>query len=227
MAEFCYSSSDRVLPDARFLEVQEIDDKARLFAYNDRIPILAVSVHPNYLCCVLAILLPRKMLFVTDHLIFPQVWDKAFSEMYPVVAEKAKILQDFCGKKMRQLVWDESGSFADVITGFTRCRKDIKWQDRGIPLLREMMIKEKICFSREIADLGLECQNMLIEESDKDVQKNYPHICTLSMLVNEYFSQEKISLQTYKPFDKFDAFREMGIPCPPKNRNKSLFTFGI
>ena len=30
-----------------------------------------------------------------------------------------------------------------------------------------------------------------------------------------------------KPFDKFDAFREMGIPCPPKKIGKSLFTFGI
>jgi hypothetical protein len=227
MAEFCYSSSDRILPDASFLDVQEIDNKARLFAYEDRIPIMAVSVHPNYFCCVLAVLLPRKMIFVTDHLIFPQVWDKAFSEMYPAIAEKAKTLQDFCGKKMRQIVWDESGSFADVITGFTRCRKDIKWQDRGIPLLKELMIKDKICFSREIADFGLECQNMLIEETEKEVQKNYPHICTLAMMVNEYFSQEKVSIHTFRPFDKFDAFREMGIPCPSKKKSKSLFTFGL
>jgi hypothetical protein len=226
MAEFCYSSSDRILPDATFLESYEIDQKARLFAYADRIPILAISVHPNYLCAILAVLLPKKMMFVMDHLIFPQVWDKAFSEMYPQLGEKVKVLQDFCGKKIRQIVWDESGSFADVISGFTKCRKDIKWQDRGIPLLRELMIKDKICFSREIADFGLECQNMLIEETDKDVQKNYPHVCTLSMVVNEYFAQEKISIQSAKPFDKYDALREMGIPCPPKKRGKPLFTFG-
>ncbi len=227
MAEFCYSSSDRILPDAKFLEKDEVDQKARLFAYNERIPILAISVHPNYFCAVLAVLLPRKMLFVMDHLIFPQVWDKAFSEMYPQLGEKVKVIQDFCGKKMRQVVWDESGSFADVISGFTKCRKDIKWQDRGIPLLREMMIKDKICFSREIADFGLECQNMLIEESAKDVQKNYPHVCTLSMIVNEYFSQEKLVINSFKPFDKYDAFREMGIPCPPKKKGTSLFTFGL
>jgi hypothetical protein len=89
------------------------------------------------------------------------------------------------------------------------------------------MIKGKIRFSREVADFGLECQNMLIEESDKDVQKNYPHVCTLSMLVNEYFSQEKISIHQAKPFDKFDAFREMGIPCPPRPRGRSIFTFGL
>lgn len=227
MAELCYSSSDRILPDAKFEEKEEIDQKARLFSFGDRIPILAISVHPTYFCCVLAVLLPKKMLFVIDHLIFPQVWNKAFSEMYPELNEKVKALQDYCGKKIRNLVWDESGSFADIISGFTKCRKDIKWQDRGIPLLRELMIKEKICFSREIADFGLECQNMLIEESDKEVQKNYPHVCTISMMVNEYFSQEKVAIHSSKPFDKYDAFREMGIPCPPKSRSKSLFKFGV
>ena len=227
MAELCYSSSDRILPDAKFHEKEEIDQKARLFSYSDRIPILAISVHQNYFCAVLAVLLPRKMVFVMDHLIFPQVWNRAYSEMYPELKDKVKILQDYCGKKIRNLVWDESGSFVDVISGFTKCRKDIKWQDRGIPLLRELMIKEKICFSREIADFGLECQNMLIEESEKDIQKNYPHVCTLSMMVNEYFSQEKIVIHTEGPFDKFDAFREMGIPCPEKPRRKYLFKFNI
>lgn len=227
MAELCYSSSDRVLPDALFQEKEEIDQKCRLFAFGDRIPILAISVHPTYFCAILAVLLPRKMVFVVDHLVFPQVWNRAFSEMYPELNEKVKALQEYCGKKIRNLVWDESGSFADIISGFTKCRKDIKWQDRGVPLLREMMIKNKIDFSREVADFGLECQNMLIEESDKDVQKNYPHVCTLAMLVNEYFSQEKIAIHSDQKFDKYDAFREMGIPCPPKKRGKTLFTFGI
>jgi hypothetical protein len=226
MAELCYSSSDRVLPDAQFMEVEEIDQKARLFAYVERIPVLAISVHPTYFCCILAVLLPRKMVFVMDHLVFPQVWNKAFSEMYPELNEKVKILQDFCGKKIRNLVWDKSGSFADVISGFTKCREDIKWQDRGIPLLRELMIKGRINFSREIADFGLECQNMLIEESEKDVQKNYPHVCTLAMMVNEYFSQEKVAVHSSQPFDKFEAFREMGIPCP-KRKGQTLFTFGL
>jgi hypothetical protein len=227
MAEFCYSSSDRVLPDAVFLEKDEIDQKARLFAYGDRIPILAISVHPSYFCCVLAVLLPRKMMFVIDHLIFPQVWNRAFSEMYPELNDKVKALQDFCGKKIRNIVWDESGSFPDVISGFTKCRTDIKWQNRGIPLLRELMIKDKIIFSREVADFGIECQNMLLDESQKEVEKNYPHVCTLSMMVNEYFSQEKISVHSVKPFDKYDAFREIGIPCQPKNKSNSFIRFGF
>ena len=227
MAELCYSSSDRVLPDAKFLDVEDLDGHARHFAYADRIPVLAISVHPTYFCCVLAVVVSRKIVLVTDHLVFPQVWNRAFSEMYPELSEKVKILQDFCGKKIRNLVWDESGSFADVISGFTKCRKDIKWQDRGIPLLRELMIKDKILFSRNVADFGLECQNMLIEESDKEVQRNYPHVCTLAMMVNEYFAQEKIAIHREHKFDQYEAFREMGIPCPPKRARTSLFTFGL
>lgn len=227
MAELCYSSSDRVLPDAKFMEKEEIDGSARLFNYADRIPVLAISVHSSYFCAILAVFLKGKVIFIFDHLVFPQVWNRAFSEMYPELNEKVKLLQEYCGKKIRNLVWDESGSFADIISGFTKCRKDIKWQDRGIPILREMMIKDKIQFSREVAEFGLECQNMLIEESDKDVQKNYPHVCTLAMMVNEYFSQEKIAIHSDQKFDKYDAFREMGIPCPPKKRGKTIFTFGI
>lgn len=225
MAELCYSSADRILPDAKFMEKDEIDNFVRYFDYRERIPVLAVSVHQTYFVAVYAILVPKKTILVMDHVVVPQVWNQAFSEMYPLLGEKAKALQDMCHKKIRQLVWDESGAFADIVSGFTKCRKDVKWQERGIPLLREMMVKDKIRFSREIADFGLECQNLLIEETDKEVQKNYPHICTLSMMVNEYFSQEKMTIPNLKPFDKYDAFREMGIPCPKPKLGKSLFTF--
>lgn len=225
MAELCYSSSDRILPDASFMEKEQLDQQAMLFHYTDRVPVLAISVHQNYFCCVLAVMVPKKMIFITDHLIFPQVWDQSFQGMYPHLNEKIKELQNFCGKKIRNIVWDESEAFVDVISGFTKCRKDVRWQDRGIPLLREMMIKEKIIFSREVADFGLECQNMLIEESEKDIQRNYPHVCTLSMLVNEYFALEKVKIHSAKPFDKYEAFREAGIPYN-KPSNNSILTFG-
>lgn len=223
MAEFCYSSSDRVLPDAIFLEHEKIEQELTQFVYNERIPILAVSIHPSYFVATLAILLRNKAIFVMDHLFVPQVWNQAFSGIYPQLSEKVKALQDLCAKKIRNIVWDESNSFVDVISGFTKCRKDIKWQDRGVPLLRELMVKDKIKFSRNVADFGLECQNILVDETEKDVQKNYPHVCTLSMMVNEYFAQEKLTIHKDTKFDKYQAFREMGIPVPPKTRSKSLF----
>lgn len=223
MAELCYSSSDRVLPDVSFLESDAMDQKGRHFSFNDLIPVLAISAHKSYFNAVLAILVRNKAMFVIDSLHVPQVWNRAFSEMYPELGAKVKKLQDRCGKKIRNIVWDESESFADIITGFTKCRKDVKWQDRGIPLLREMIVKEKIFFGREVADFGLECQNYLIDESQKDMEKNYPYVCTLSMMVNEFFSQDKLTIPRFKEFDKYDAFREMGIPTPPKKSRSRFF----
>lgn len=224
LAELCYSSSDRMLPDAKFQEKDEILKNLSNFPFNERIPVLAISVYPNYFCCILGVLERGIALFVLDHLIINQVWNQAFSEMYPQIGEKAKALQDLCGKKMRKIVWDESESFIDIVNGFTKCRKDIKWQERGVPILRELMVRDKIFFSRDIADFGMECQNFLIDETEKEIQKNYPHICTISMMVNEYFSQEKISIPQLKPFDQFDAFRQMGIPCAPKKKRNRFFS---
>lgn len=223
MAELCYSSADRILPDAKFIEPSEAENIIKHFNYMDRVPVLAASVHPSYFVAIYAILIPGKTIVILDHLVIPQVWDKAFLEIYPMLGEKAKTLQNLCHKRMRQLVWDESESFVDVVKGFTKCRKDFKWQDRGLPLLREMMVKGKIHFSREVADFGLECQNLLIEETDKERQKNYPHISTIAMLVNEYFAQEKIEIQRPTFFDPYQAFREMGIPYIPKKRKLNLF----
>jgi hypothetical protein len=225
MAELCYSSSDRVLPDAKFMEKEEIDNLARNFDYNESIPILGVCVHPSYFIALYCILVRKKHILIMDHFVIPQVWDQSSSEMYSLLGEKAKQLQNLCAKKMHQVVWDESKAFVDIVSGFSLCRKDLKWQDRGIPLLRELMVKDKIHFSREIAALGIECQNLLQDENEKDIQKNYPHICALAMISNEYFSQEKISLPSTKPFDKYAAFREMGIPYTPKKRGKPLFGF--
>ena len=225
MAELCYSSSDRVLPDVSFVEPEEMVKFEQKVPFLERIPVVAVVIQPTYFCAILAWFMKGGEAFVVDHAIIPSVWNRSFSEIHPALAEKVKALQDLCGKKIRNIVWDESDSFVDVVKGFTKCRKDIKWQDRGIPLLRELMVKGKIHFSRSVADFGMECQNLLIDEKDKDVQKNYPHICTLAMFVNEFFSQERVAIHRENPFDKFDDFRSAGIVAPPPKKTRFFKLF--
>jgi hypothetical protein len=226
MAEDCFSSSDRVLPDPVFHDREKIFAIASNFAYSDRIPIVAISVHKNYVCAILGILCPKKALFLTDMYIPSEVWNVSYEDIYPAINAKVKELNDFCGKKVRQVVWDDSGSFTDIISGVTKCRKDLKWQDRGIPLLKEMMIKNKVFFSRDLGEVGLECQKLLMDESIKTIEKSYPKLSTLGMIVNEYFQKDPIVIEAAQEFDKYAALRQMGIPCPTKKRGRTLFHCG-
>lgn len=228
MAEDCFSNSDRVLPDALFREDSEIKGILNNFDFVERIPVLAIGMQGKYLCAVMAIVIRRKAMFLVDCEIYPQIWNKSFEEIFPELGAKCKLLQDECGKKLRNLLWDPTKSFTEIVPGFTECRKDLKWQDRGIPLLREMMLNHKIFFSEKIGDFGMECQGLLRDESTKDVEKNYPFVCTLSMLVNEYFSSERKRMPVMTEFDKYQGLREMGLPVPPpKNKAKTIFQIGI
>lgn len=229
LAEDCFSSSERVLPDLKFIDHANILANASNLAQVERIPILGVSVHPRYFCAILAVLNAKSGFYVLDRVLFPEIWNRSFAQMFPLLGEKIKTLQDFCGKKLRKIVWDESNSFNDVIDGFTKCRKDPKWQTRGIPILREMILSNKIQFSSQVGDIGLEFQNLLMDESQTDIEKNYPHICTLAMLSNEYFQRDKIKIVDDTGFDKYAALREMGLLCPPlkKRLGKTIFTIGI
>jgi len=228
LAEDCFSSADRMLPDAKLLEPEKLEETVKLFNYVNRYPVLAVSVQSHYLCAVMAVIIPQKAIFIMDEMSFRQTWKRSFVDMYPLLGDKLKELQDFCGKRMQNLVWDDSQSFQDVIIGFTPCRKDLKWQERGFLLLREMMSNGKIYISNKLEEFGPECQKLLRDEPIKDIEKNYPYICTIAMLVNEYFAMEKVVIKDLQKFDKYQALRDMGIPAPPKKspRGFSIFRMG-
>lgn len=226
MAEICYASADRILPDAKFLSQTEIQSKASLFHFSERIPVLAICSHHNYFCAILCVLIHSKMVMVMDCVYINQTWDKSIAELHPDIKQKVKELQDFCGKKIRNIVWDESESFVDIVKGFTTCRSDIKWQDRGFPILKELMVKEKILFSQNLSDFGIECQNLLLDDGKKEIQRSYPRVCTIAMMVNEFFAQEKIIIHQENKFDEYQALRDMGIPYTPRRKSKS-FIFGL
>lgn len=226
MAMDCFSSVDRMLPDATLMEYDQVSLEAQMFDYGNRHPVLAVSIQPHYMCAVMAIVIPHKAIFVLEQLIFRQTWKKSFGEMYNMLSPKIRMLQDLCKNKMQNIVWDESKSFTDIVVGFYPCRKDMKWQERGILLLREMMMMNKIKISEKLEDFAPECQRLLRNESIKDIEHNYPFISTMSMLVNEFFQMELVYVKDTSKFDKYEALRDMGIPVP-KKKNKLLSIFRI
>jgi hypothetical protein len=90
-----------------------------------------------------------------------------------------------------------------------------------------MMLENKVLFSRKLAEFGLECQQLLAEETVKEIEKTYPIICFMSMLCNEYFQREKIVIQRETIFDKYEPLRQFGLPVPPKKKmGESIYKQG-
>ncbi len=224
LAEDCFSHAERVLPDARFQDFVSLEEKINQLPYKDKTPVMAIATQGNYLSAIWGILTPKKELYILEYELRSQIWDRSYAKFFEeeYVKEKTKKIQVMCGNRMRQLLWDPTKSFKDVIRGFTDCKQKPEWQDRGIPLLKEMMIENKIIISDKVAPFGLECQNLLMDESRREIEKMYPLISTFSMAVNEYFQREKISVAQTEQWDRFKAFRDAGLPLPTQRKKGNV-----
>lgn len=226
MAEDCFSHADRVLPDAVFEDYVLLDQQVNKMSFRDKIPVMALATQGKYICAMWGILTPKRYLYILDYELRNAIWDKSYVNFIedPNVKMKSKALQESCGNKMRHLLWDSTKSFKDVIRGFTECKEKPEWQDRGIPLLREMMLERRIILSDKVAPFGMECQNLLADENKKEVEKNYPMICAMSVMANEWFQRDKVSVSQVQPYDKYEALREGGIIVTPKRKSNLIFT---
>lgn len=226
MAEDCFSHSDRVLPDASFEDYILLDQQVNKMSYREKTPIMVLVTQGNYICAMWGILTPKRYLYILEYELQNAIWDKSYVNFIenPKVKEKSKNIQDLCGNRMRHLLWDSTKSFKDVIRGFTECKDKPEWQDRGIPLLREMMLERRVIISDKVAPFGLECQNLLAEEGRKEIEKTYPMICAMAVMANEFFQREKIEMQKPEDFDKYQALRDAGIIITPKKDSRLIFS---
>lgn len=228
LAEDCFVHKDRVLPEPEFKTYEALTALISQFAYEERIPVIATTAQDRYFCTVIGVLIPGRAVIITDVVTYPQIWDKRVHDIYQDVEQAMKPIRDLCMKKVRNVVYDPTMSFQDLISGFTKCREDIKWQKRGIPILRELMLNKKIHLCDRLSDLGMECQKLFMDESQKEIEKQFMITCTLAILVNEFFQLEKVQIDRVEDWNKFKALRDMGIiPPGPKNKGKSLFKYGM
>lgn len=225
LAEDCFSHADRVLPDAQFEDYVTLDHEVNKMRFQEKTPIMAIATQGKYICAMWGILTPKKYLYITDFELRNAIWDKSYVQFIEdeKVRKKTKELQDLCGNRMRRLLWDSTKSFKDVIRGFTDCKEKPEWQDRGIPLLREMMIERRIILSDKVAPFGMECQNLLADENKKDIERNYPMICAMSVMANEWFQREKIDVTEPEAFDKYQALKDAGILINKKPKGNIIF----
>lgn len=222
MAEDCFSSDERVLPD---ITVTDYDEFIRTLCNPDSTvfqPIIGITITPQKFCACFAVSLQTRytgiQFWVLKTETKSRLWDKSYEDIYKEMEGQIEEYSATFPKPWRKVVYDETESFTDVITHVTESRKDLKWKNRGVPLLKEMILNGKIQFSTQADQFAVESQNLLKEDDIRE----YPTVCTLAMLANEYYQTPTLSKDEQVVWDQFAPLREAGIVCtPPKKKGKS------
>lgn len=225
MAEDCFSSDDRVLPDVQVQDYTEMMNMLKSTDPTAFAPILGITITPNYLSMCIAVTLQSRFTGVQFWILETEtkkrLWDKSYEDLYGEIEKKVQDYSDLFPKRWKKVVYDETESFTDVIHHVTNSRKDLKWKNRGIPLLKEMILSENAHVSTKADEFAMQSQNLLKEDDILD----YPSVCTLAMLANEYYQSPSLSKDEQEVWDEFAPLREAGIICyPPRKKGKTILS---
>lgn len=224
MAEDCFRSDERVLPDIKIYGMDEVLGKIKFSDPSAFYPVVGIVVTDNKICVTYAALLHSKYIgtkmFVFESNMVSRIWDLGYHALNSQIQSRIEFYSEIFTKSWRKVVFDETETLTHVLSGFFDARKDLKWKNRGIPLLREMILADNVQFATPAAQIGVEAQNLLKEDDVSD----YPHVCVMAVLANEYYQASSLSKKEKEIWDKFAPLREAGIPAPlPKRRGKHLF----
>jgi hypothetical protein len=193
LAEDCFSSEDRILPDAIFKENEDLISLIRGIHHAYRTHIIGLYITETKICVITAVMEKKpyeaNKIYIMDYIVKNKIWEGSFREMYEKIPEMCEKITSIPFKSWRKWVCDESNAFIEVIPGFIKSReeKGFKWSDRGIPLMREMMNLNRLVFSDKVFPVGMEVQNYLKGEDCK----KYPIISAISMIVNEHYIESR------------------------------------
>lgn len=223
MAEDCFTSANRILPDPVIQPIDDFKNAIERPAANDQ-QVVAIFSHFKYFVVLYAILKANGELLVIDVDYKKQIYDISHKNIATMISYKeVDYYRSIQGRK-RKVMFDPSKSMRDTFPDFYEARKDMKWGDRGIPILREMMLSGKIRFSEKIADFGVECQKLLMDTPDFAIIDKFPLASALAMTVNEFFSTERMMHQEM-PDDIYQPLREAGFYIPPKKKRRNPLTW--
>lgn len=219
MAQDCFRSDDRMLPDIRLQDYDAFIYELKRVDPTIYQPVFGLVVTEHHITCTYNMLFHTRhtgaKLYTLESQHFNRIWDRSYQQIYGEMKQKMSDYSRIFTKKWREVVYDDTESFSDVIPGMQDSRKDLKWTKRGIPLLKEMVLSENFSFSTKVADAGVECQNLLKEDDIRD----FPTLCNLAMLANEFYQAPSLSKHEQVVWDQFAPLRESGIVTPlPKQR---------
>jgi hypothetical protein len=225
MVQDCFSSVDRVLPDIKTIDYDEMIFKLRSVDPSAYQPLFGLIVASHHMTATYNLMIHSKYtgteIFNLESTHINRIWDRSYSSIYKEMTGKMNDYSCIFSKPWRQSVYDETKSFADVIPQVSLARTDLKWTERGIPLMKEMILSNKLSFTNRSGEIGVECQNLLKED---DIRL-YPTICNMAMLANEFYQMPCLSKSEQERWDRYAPLREQGIICAVPSQ-KGLRTYG-
>lgn len=211
MAEDCFRSDDRVLPDIHFVDHDNLLCELKSVDPTVYQPVFGLVVTDHHLTATYNVLFHSRYdgtrLYTLESQHLNKIWDKSYAEIFRQMNEKMQQYSSIFKKEWRKVVLDDTNSFADVIPGVTNAKIDLKWMKRGIPLLKEMILEDKLTFSTFSSDIGVQAQNLLKEDDVRD----YPLVCSIAMIVNEFYVPSSLSYHEQEQWDKMKPLRDAGI----------------
>ena len=212
MAEDCFRSDDRVLPDLSLVEFEELIFKLKSIDPTIFQPILGLVVDEKFtITATYNVLFHSRyvgsQIYTLESQHIKRTWDRSYAEIYSGMKKKMEEYSSIFKKDWRKVVYDETCSLVEVVPGITNSRSDFKWSKRGIPLLKEMILANKLTATKKAGELAVECQNLLKEDKLSD----YPTVCAMAMIANEYYQGPCLSRTEQEQWDKMAPLREAGI----------------
>lgn len=220
MAEDCFCSDARVLPDIVFQDIEEMIYGLKSVDTSIFQPVFGIVVTEHHITATYSVMHYTRFtgtkIFTLEITHLSRIWDKSYTEIYNEMLKKMEDYSLIFKKSWRKVMFDTTESFADSVQkGLTYCKKDFNPTRRGVPLLKEMILENKLIMSSKAGDIGMEAQNLLKEDDIRD----YPLICAMAMIANEYYQSPSMSRQEQEHWDKMAPLREAGlIVTMPKQR---------
>lgn len=211
MAEDCFRSDDRVLPDIVFKEFEEMIYQLKATDVSIYQPVFGLVVTEHHVTATYSVIhftrFTGTQIYTLESQHLSRIWDRSYKEIYKEMLLKMEEYSSIFKKPWRKVVFDETESFSDVISGLNECRKDLKWSKRGVPLLKELILDNKLVMSSKSSDIGVEAQNLLKEDDIRE----FPLVCAMAMIANEYYQSPVLSRRDQEHWDKMAPLREAGI----------------
>ena len=225
LAEDCFSSKDRILPDPILGSFEEMRIQAIQMSQKTRNFIIGMKITETSLCCIWGIIERNhesgNQIKILDCQLEDKMFNRSFIEFYQSIPERCQQITGIPFRDWRKYVLDQNTAFTDVIPTFAKCldTKGSRWNERGILILREMMNTNRLSVSDKLENFGIECQNYL----NGDDLKDYPLISTIAMLANEYYQDYKIKMPSQTLSDTDRICDSLNLARP--KRKKSIMSW--